>query len=196
MKRVNDLSKEEIAQMFPVQLVPYDNQWTTIFEKERELISASLGDVVLRIEHFGSTSIPNILSKDTIDILVEIHDDQTAHESIVEKMKDISYDYFLQEDGDPPYKVFVKGYNTTGAKEQTFHIHMALQSHKLWDRLYFRDFLRENDDIARQYETLKQELAETFKFDRVGYRIAKTDFVTQITIKAKKHYQQDRQIGY
>ena len=189
MKRVNELSKEEIARIFPVKLSPYNSQWATIFNQERQLISNTLGDIIVRIEHFGSTSIPNLTDKDTIDILVDIRDNELLNESIIEKMRDISYDYFLQEDGEPPYGVFVKGYNTTGVMEQTFHVHVGPQNHKLWDRLYFRDYLRENHEIARQYETLKIELAETFKFDRVGYRIAKTDFVTRTTEIAKLRYQ-------
>jgi GrpB-like predicted nucleotidyltransferase (UPF0157 family) len=190
MKRVNELSKQEIAKMFPVELSKYDSSWSIIFNQERELIKVTLGEIALRIEHFGSTSIPNILAKDTIDILVEIPSDVTTHGLIIEKMKHISYDFFLQEDGDPPYMVFVKGYNTTGVKEQTYHIHMGSSDHKLWDRLYFRDYLRENIEVAKQYESLKLTLSGTHKFDRVGYRIAKTDFVIEITEMAKKYYLQ------
>jgi GrpB-like predicted nucleotidyltransferase (UPF0157 family) len=187
-KRVNEMTREEIAKMFPVELYKYDPNWPTLFNLEKELIINTIGDFILRIEHFGSTSIPNISAKNTIDILVEIPNDETIHESIIERMKGISYDFMWQTDGEPPYMVFVKGYNTTGVKEQTYHIHMGPGNHKLWDRLYFRDYLKEHEDIASQYENLKSELAITYKFDRVGYRIAKTDFVTQITALAKKHY--------
>lgn len=186
--RVNELTKEEIAKMFPVELSTYDKRWGEVFRDEQKVIHETLGNAALRIEHFGSTSIPGLVAKDTIDILVEIADDVTNNESIIGKMKTISYDFMWQTDGEPPYMVFVKGYNTTGAKEQTYHIHMGPKSHKLWDRLYFRDYLILNIDIAKQYEKLKLELAETYKYDRVGYRIAKTEFVTRITETAKKYY--------
>jgi GrpB-like predicted nucleotidyltransferase (UPF0157 family) len=189
-KRVNELTKEEIAKMFPVKLSAYDSRWTDLFDKERKLIIETLQDAALRVEHFGSTSIPDLVAKDTIDILVEIPNDVSKQKSIIEKMKSILYDFMWQTDGEPPYMVFVKGYNTTGVEEQTYHIHMGPQNHKLWDRLYFRDYLKENKEIAKRYEKLKLELAETHKYDRVGYRIAKTEFVKDITERAKKHYLQ------
>jgi len=188
-KRITDLTREEIAKMFPVELSEYDMRWADLFDKEKELIIQTLGSqTALRVEHFGSTSVPGLSAKDTIDILVEAPDNPSFHDSIIEKMKNISYDFLWQTDGDPPYMHFVKGYNTTGVKEQTYNIHMGPGNHKLWDRLYFRDYLRDHDDIALQYEALKYDLAKNFKYDRVGYRIAKTEFVTKITERAKKHY--------
>jgi GrpB-like predicted nucleotidyltransferase (UPF0157 family) len=190
-KRVNELTKEEMASLFPVELSSYNIHWPDLYKREQELLVKTLTDNVLRIEHFGSTSIPNLSAKPTIDILVELPDDETISEHIIEKMKNISYDFFWQGDEEPPYKLFVKGYNITGVKEQTYHVHMGPGNHKLWDRLYFRDYLKEHGSIAREYEKLKSELAEIHKFDRVAYRIAKTAFVTKITELAKKSYFQN-----
>lgn len=187
-KRINELSREEIAKLFPVELSGYDSNWIEIYKEEEKQIKNALHEILIRIEHFGSTSIPNLTAKDTIDILVEIPEDQSLNDSIIERMKTISYDFMWQTDGEPPYMVFVKGYNTTGIKEQTFHIHMGPGHHKLWDRIFFRDYLIEYPEIAKQYETLKLALAQEFKYDRVGYRIAKTDFVIKITEEAKKYY--------
>ncbi|WP_428229532.1 GrpB family protein [Flavobacterium sp.] len=180
--------KEEIATLFPVVLSHYDSNWVAIFKEKQKLIKTTLGEIGLRIEHFGSTSIPNLTAKDTIDILVEIPDDQNLNDSIIALMKNIAYDFMWQTDSEPPYMVFVKGYKTTGVKEQTFHIHMGPGNHKLWDRIYFRDYLIEFSDIAKEYETLKVALAQEFQYDRVGYRVAKTDFVVKITEEAKKYY--------
>ena len=178
--------------MFPVELSAYNMHWVGLFEQEQKLIFQAIGETALRIEHFGSTSIPGLVAKDTIDILVEIIDDETRQENIIENMKTIHYDFMWQTYGEPPYMVFVKGYNTTGVKEQTYHVHMGPKHHKLWDRFWFRDYLRENTDIARQYENLKLELAEIYKHDRVGYRIAKTEFVLKTTDVAKQYYSENK----
>lgn len=187
-KSINELSKEEIAQLYPVILSDHDPGWAVLFTGEQRLIADALGEIGLRIEHFGSTSIPNLTAKDTIDILVEIPDEQGLNDDIIARMKNIAYDFMWQTDGEPPYMVFVKGYNTTGVKEQTFHIHMGPGHHKLWDRIYFRDYLIAFPEMAMQYEALKLALAQEYKYDRVGYRIAKTDFVVSVTDEAKQYY--------
>lgn len=56
----------------------------------------------------------------------------------------------------------------------------------LWDRVYFRDYLRENPTVAKQYEELKLKLAETYKYDREAYTENKTEFIRLITRLAKE----------
>ena len=187
-KRITDLTKDEIAKMFPVKLSSYSTQWKVIYEKERKLIIKVLHDKILRMEHFGSTSIPEMTAKDTIDMLIEIADKDNFSNEIIEKLQAINYDYILQNEGNSQHMVFVKGYDPTGEKDQTFHIHMAPKDHNIWDRIFFRDYLTKNKDIARQYENLKIVLSEKHKYDRVGYRIAKTEFVQKITEEAKQYY--------
>jgi len=159
-KNISDLTKDEIAKMFPVKLSSHSTQWKEIYEKERNLILNVLNDRILRIEHFGSTSIPNMTAKDTIDILIEISDENNFNIEIIEKLKTIGYDYILQNEGNSQHMVFVKGYSPTREKDQTFHIHMGPKNHKIWDRIFFRDYLTENKDRAKQYENLKIELSE------------------------------------
>lgn len=187
-KKITDLTKEEIANMFPVNLSPYSSAWKEMYEAEKTLLLEALHDKALRIEHFGSTSIPGMIAKDTIDILIEILDGDNFSNEIIQRLKTLDYDYILQTEGEHQYMVFVKGYSPTGEKGQTFHIHMAPKAHKIWDRIFFRNYLTDNKAIARQYETLKNNLSEQYKFDRVGYRIAKTEFIQKITEEAKSHY--------
>ena len=187
-KRITDLTKDEIARLFPVKLSAHTRKWKRIYEKERNLILNLLNDDILRIEHFGSTSIPDLTAKDTIDILIEISDKNNFNNEIIEKLKTIDYDYILQNEGDSQHMVFVKGYSPTGEKDQTFHIHMGPKNHKIWDRIFFRDYLTENKEIAEQYGILKIKLSEKHEYDRVGYRIAKTEFVQKVTEEAKQYY--------
>ncbi|CCH01692.1 UPF0157 protein [Fibrella aestuarina BUZ 2] len=174
---------------FPVEIVPFDPRWFDLFDQERKLILNTLGEqLALRVEHFGSTSIPELPAKPTIDILVEIPTDERLHDDIITKLVAQNYDFMWQTDAEPPYMVFVKGYNVTGAKQQTYHIHMGPQTHALWDRLYFRDYLREKPMLAKAYAELKNELAKVYRNDRVAYRLAKTDFVKTKTEEAKQYY--------
>ena len=56
-------------------IVPYDPAWPELFVAEREHLLACLpSDLVLRIEHFGSTAVPGLSAKPVVDMLVEVTD--------------------------------------------------------------------------------------------------------------------------
>src|SRR5690242_11200662 len=53
----------------PIHLSGYDPQWPILFRDEKGRLSCSLpGD--LAIEHIGSTSVPGMMAKPIIDIMV------------------------------------------------------------------------------------------------------------------------------
>jgi GrpB-like predicted nucleotidyltransferase (UPF0157 family) len=186
-KKIEDLTPEELGKLFPIQIVPYDKNWVDIFNSESKLIKDTLGDnIALKIEHFGSTAVDGISAKPTIDILVEIPFlTDNLKEMIIKKMTKIDYHFIWRTDERLPYMHFVKGYTINGFEGNVFHIHMGDKSHPLWDRIYFRDYLRQNIKVAKEYESLKISLAEQFKYDREAYTNAKTEFVKRITEIAK-----------
>lgn len=55
-----------------LEIVPYDPCWPSAFSAERDRIAAALGDLALRIEHNGSTSVPGLAAKPIIDIQVSV----------------------------------------------------------------------------------------------------------------------------
>lgn len=186
-KKLEDLTSEELGKLFPIQIVPYDKNWVEIFKSESKLIIDTLGNnIALRIEHFGSTAIDGLAAKPCIDILIEIPPlTDSLKEMIIKKMTEINYHFIWRTDDKVPYMHFVKGYTIDGFTGNVFHIHLSDKSHSLWDRIYFRDYLKQNKRVAKEYETLKISLAERFKFDREEYTNAKGEFVKRITEIAK-----------
>ncbi|MBQ4821207.1 GrpB family protein [Aquimarina sp. MMG016] len=186
-KTLQDLTPEEWGKLFPIEISDYKPEWPNTFLLEKEKIKNIISSkIILRIEHFGSTSIPNLPSKDSIDILIAIPKEKLFSNSIVEKMKSIGYDFFKQEGFGQDYMIFAKGFSLDHKKEQQFFIHMTTVDHEdLWDRIYFRDYLRQHPDIAKDYASLKYELAQKFHNHRVNYRIGKGEFVKYITQIAK-----------
>jgi GrpB-like predicted nucleotidyltransferase (UPF0157 family) len=183
---MDDLTKQELGKLFPIVIVPPNKFWPILFEKEKKVIIDTLGQhIAKKVEHFGSTAVPNLAAKPTIDILVEIPSTNDLKSFITEKMKKIDYQFIWRTDCGQPYLMFVKGYSPNGIIEQTYHIHMAPQSHPLWDRLYFRDYLKQHPEIAKNYEELKCQLADKHKFDREDYTNGKTEFITKVTELAK-----------
>jgi GrpB-like predicted nucleotidyltransferase (UPF0157 family) len=55
-----------------LQIVPYDPGWPRAFGAERDRIAAALGQVAVRIDHHGSTSLPGLAAKPVIDIQISV----------------------------------------------------------------------------------------------------------------------------
>lgn len=79
-----------------------------------------------------------------------------------------------------------KGYTKDGFADQVFHIHLRYAGDN--DELYFRDYLNEHTDIAREYETLKLRLWKKNEHNRDAYTEAKSEFIQHWTQAAKKEY--------
>jgi len=182
-KDLRDLTTEELGNLFPIVIAEPNAQWIALFEKEKVKLLNLLGEGrALRIEHFGSTAVPGLAAKLTIDILVEIPQSESVKAEIRNIMQGNDYDYILRTDSPPPYAMFVKGYTPEGFKGQCYHIHMAPKEHAgLWNRLYFRDYLISHPDTAGEYARLKKELAVKHHFNREDYTNAKKEFVDRIT---------------
>jgi GrpB-like predicted nucleotidyltransferase (UPF0157 family) len=65
---------------------------------------------------------------------------------------------------------------------------MVEKNYELWDRLYFRDYLIEKPQLAKEYMVLKMNESKKHKNDRVAYTRAKSDFILKITSEAKHFY--------
>lgn len=181
-KAFSDLTKEEIGNLFPIEISQYDPDWPKLYEQERQLIEKNINPALFsRMEHFGSTSVPGLSSKNTIDILMAVDFDDTSSLKIIEQMKKIGYDFNWQNEGTSRHMVFIKGYDPEEPKQQTYHIHAAPENHSLWNRIHFRNYLITHPEVAQAYEKRKRSLANRYKHERVEYRIAKTEFIKEIT---------------
>jgi GrpB-like predicted nucleotidyltransferase (UPF0157 family) len=175
-----------------VTIVTYDPTWPKLFHQEKmHLLSCLPNDLIRRIEHFGSTSIPGLKAKPIVDILVEVTDLQMSKERIVPVLESQAYDYFWRathgEEGPPFYAWFIKRDQRTG--DRTHHIHMV-EDHFTdhWDRLLFRDYLIAHSEVAKEYEGLKIRLASTTSGDRIAYARGKAEFIDRVTEQAKSYY--------
>ncbi|MEK1833336.1 GrpB family protein [Priestia megaterium] len=55
-----------------VKLEPYNDKWSKLFDKERELLSSQLKNLVVEIEHVGSTSIEGLLLNQLLILQLEL----------------------------------------------------------------------------------------------------------------------------
>ncbi len=182
-RSLNQLSRAELGRLFPITISDPDPVWPDLYLKEKKHLVDLLGnDIVLRIEHVGSTAVSGLAAKPTIDILIRIPHREEIESCIIKILTGQAYHYMHDH---PDHLMFVKGYTQKGFKGQCYHIHMGTENHeKLWNQVYFRDYLRLFPDIAGEYAALKRKLAVIHQYDREAYTEAKTEFVNRVTQEA------------
>lgn len=179
-----------------VEIVDYDPRWPDLFAREKAHLSAVLpGDVVRRIEHFGSTAVPGVAAKPIVDLLVEVSDLDAVKARVVPVLQAQGYDYVWRptsgDDVPPWYAWFIKRDPASGVR--THHIHMVERDFPHWESLAFRDHLRAHPDVAAEYAALKRRLAAEFPNDRVAYTQGKTEFIGSVTAIALRARDQRKQ---
>ncbi|MCW4052242.1 MAG: GrpB family protein [Candidatus Bathyarchaeota archaeon] len=166
-----------------VRIVDYDPQWPIIYEEEKRRILEVVGDIIARIEHVGSTAVPNLGAKPIIDIMVAVDKLEDA-EKCIEPLQRIRHEYQPEQEAETPERRFFRKGNPP--KEQHYHLHMVNLTSDFWKRhLLFRDCLRTHPKTAQEYYKLKKRLAGKYGLDREGYTKAKTSFIEAVLAEAK-----------
>jgi GrpB-like predicted nucleotidyltransferase (UPF0157 family) len=174
--------KEKLSEMFPVKLEHHDPAWKDCYLAEADFLQSVFGDTIVRINHIGSTSVPGLIAKPTVDILLEICED-TDLSAVTERMRD---DGYVVNTPQKDIIMYLKGYTPQGFSGQCAHIHVRYYGD--WDELYFRDYLCAHPDIAEEYGMLKLALKEEYTYDRDGYTEAKSEFVNRYTQLARAEF--------
>ncbi len=168
----------------PVVIVDYDPRWPGFYEQEHGRLARVVGHIVRRFAHVGSTAVPGLAAKPTVDIMAGVADAASA-ELCLASLGKIGYaDVALQADGDDSWYYCL---GKRACEGRAFRVHLAEFPSDFWDRhVLFRDLLRERADVARDYENLKRELAERFRDDRLSYNRAKAEFVERAVARASR----------
>jgi GrpB-like predicted nucleotidyltransferase (UPF0157 family) len=163
----------------PIRLVDYDLEWPRRFEDEATRIRTVLGERALRIEHVGSTSVPELVAKPVIDIVLVVADSakETEYAAALEKA---GYQLHITEPGWYEHRMF-KG----PADNANLHVFSAGCSEI--DRMVtFRDWLRENEDDRELYATTKRALVrQDWKYTQ-NYADAKSAVIHEIMSRARR----------
>lgn len=160
--------------MDEVIIVEHNPDWKILFQKEVTLIKRVLNkDFITRIEHFGSTAVPGLAAKPIIDILIGVNSLAEAKQT-ASPLESLGYAYWV-DNPDPQRMFFVKGLPPNSPR--THHIHMVEPDSILWERLLFRDYLRQHPEEAARYAQLKRQLAQRFISDREAYTQGKSEYM-------------------
>lgn len=170
----------------------YNEKWPENFLKEKKKIEQVFGHALTDIFHIGSTAIPGLSAKPTIDMMPVVQDI-----SIVDTFNDemIGLGYTpLGENG-------IKGrrFYTKGVTQRTHHVHIYQSDDRqnIDRHLSFKEYLIAHPESAKAYEKIKIELAQQFSEDRAAYTEGKNEFIADLEKNAfewyKKNFKPEKQ---
>ena len=146
----------------------YD-KWKRIFNEEKDTLKEIISDSV--IEHVGSTAVPGLSSKPIVDIAVGVKD---LLDIDLDKLSEL---YTVKENKEDNEILLIK----EDKKETESLIHVLKDDSDRYNNLIkFRDILLNNEEIKKQYEKLKTELADKYKDNRKEYTKSKEDFISKV----------------
>ena len=181
-KPLSEMTLEELWQLFPIILSSHNPDWKNYYEEEKALLDNSFGDLLVRIEHIGSTSVEGLIAKPTVDILLETH--SAASPEVVRLAAERCGYTVMSGKNAPEYRLdLCKGYTPQGFADKVFHLHIRHPGD--WDEIVFRDFLRQNPAKADEYAKLKTVLQKRFEHNRDAYTEAKGDFIRACVKEAR-----------
>ena len=156
----------------------HNPKWANKFEMEKKSLSEILGDKAIGIHHIGSTAVSGISAKPIVDIAVEV-ENFSVLERLNDKLKEKGFIYRPIHD-----KIYKRLYIKGGKDFRSHHIHFYKKdSEQLKNDLFFRDYLINHPETAKQYDELKRTLAAEYPDDRKKYTKSKNEFIESILAK-------------
>lgn len=145
----------------------------------KKQLSKAIGDIVLGVEHIGSTSIPGILAKPIVDIMIGVKS-LSLEKFQIDKVIEIGYEY-LGEAGVSGRLHFRK------RCPKVYNVHITRFGKFIWNNnILLRDYLRNNKDETKRYSDLKKIIISEGISALLEYSEHKADFISEILKKANE----------
>ncbi|AGS20033.1 GrpB family protein [Rhizobium etli] len=159
--------------MRAIKVVDYDPSWPLLFAEISAEVATSLGDLVLSVDHIGSTSVPGLAAKPKIDFDVVVTSDEALPPAI-ELIRAAEFIFHGDPHGDGRW-VFTRNRECYG-----FRLYLCGPDNRAHqERLLFRDYLRDHPDRANAYVDLKRRLAAEADGHWDFYTGGKSAFVSE-----------------
>ena len=161
----------------PIVIVDYDPRWPALYQARAADLIDALGDHIDRIEHIGSTSVDGLAAKPIIDIIIG-HGEPGFGSDTIAAITVLGYCYH-GELGVPGRGFFdLEAERGNGV---AVHLHVFPAGHPSISRdLAFRDALRGDAELRREYTTRKLALSLMYRDDLDGYNRGKEGFIPNV----------------
>jgi GrpB-like predicted nucleotidyltransferase (UPF0157 family) len=161
-----------------ILIVDYDPHWPELFAREADRIRSVLGSQALQIEHVGSTSVPGLAAKPTIDLLLLVAD-SAEEDAYAPTLEAAGYRLRIREPDWHEHRMF-KGPDT----DINLHV-FSSGCPEIARMLMFRDWLRSNAADRHLYARTKLALAQNEWKDVQNYADAKTVVIEEIIARVR-----------
>lgn len=158
-----------------IEIVEPDFGWQDEFQAIAAPLRAALGDTALRIDHIGSTSVPQLPAKNVIDIQVSVA--VLDAERVSSAVAPLGYSLHprIHADHVPPGWAgeaddWAKLYLVAPEDQRPTHVHIRrLGAQNQRYPILFRDYLRAHPEAAEAYAQIKRALARLHPHDQQAY---------------------------
>ena len=158
-----------------MRVVEHDPRWAGLFEAEQERLAAAFGEPAPAIEHIGSTAVPDLAAKPIIDIMAGFTESSVLPAAVA-RARALGYE--REPLGDFGGRLFLRLLRGGAA---VFHLSLTTVDAPYGaPHLLFRDRLRADPALAREYADLKRRLAAEHAHDPQAYTKAKSAFVERV----------------
>lgn len=99
-----------------IYLSAYNSQWPNLFKAEKELLLNLIGQYIVKIEHIGSTAIPNIAAKPVIDIMIGVNQLNDIDSSVIIKLANVGYEYIKKYEEIMPFRRYFQKTDAKGVR--------------------------------------------------------------------------------
>jgi GrpB-like predicted nucleotidyltransferase (UPF0157 family) len=188
-----------------IEIADYSPYWklTYLKEEQRILNVLNLSNISVKIAHIGSTAVPGLSAKPTIDILIGL-DGDTLLDDCFPGFRKLRYIYVSKYNDILPFRRFfikiqaVNPLQKFDKKEvgpadsmplrslhkHNFHIHVVHRNTLFYEKhIAFRNHLRTNEGDRLAYQNLKLHLAAMNWEDENDYAQAKSAFIIGVMAK-------------
>jgi GrpB-like predicted nucleotidyltransferase (UPF0157 family) len=161
-----------------ITVVDYDPAWPEQFAAQERTIRNALGEIAIRVEHAGSTSVPGLPAKPIIDIVLVVAN-SADEPTYVPALEAAGYTLRIREPDWEEHRL-LKGTNP----DVNLHV-FSEGSPEIGRMLLMRDWMRAHPEDRDRYAAVKRSLAARTWTYVQNYADAKSDIVEEILARAQ-----------
>ena len=154
--------------MQPIQLITYQSDWQKQADRYQAALRQQLQANLLKSSHVGSTAMPQLLARPTIDLALLVNDQAAALTSLNAQ----------------PVPGTTRTY-TTQLDAANVHVIITTDEHQYQQLLTFRDYLNAHRTDGRKYTAIREKGVRNGQADLATYLQTKAAFMASINDKAQ-----------
>ncbi|HTT09515.1 MAG TPA: GrpB family protein [Burkholderiaceae bacterium] len=165
-----------------VGILAYQAGWDAGFRAQADVLGEAFAPLSPHIEHVGTTAIAGTAARPIIDVLMGVVQ-PPAVEVLIEGLYIHGYRRSLNMQGSPGEGPLLVRWQQG---LPTHHVHVVEYLGPAWRQMIlFRDVLRLDARLAREYEWLRRRFAGLHPANQVAYVRAKATFIQSIVGQAR-----------